>query len=141
MTMLSPQTIEFRRICLELKLTIPTAENVLVDMPSSNTHWYYEASALFRKLGSKRHVIMRVEYETEFNAKREVSGHPLFPPLWVHVRRTDSGHHIRHAFWRGNAPFTAEPASDITIDSIYAECIQSGGFDARAIDRWMTFRN
>lgn len=139
--MLSPQTIEFRRICLELKLTIPTAENVSVDMPSSNTLWYYETSALFRKLGPKRHVIMRVEYETEFDPKCEFSAHPLFPLLWVHVRRIDSGQHIRHAFWRGNAPFTSNPASDIAIDSIYAECIQSGGFDTCAVDRWMTFRN
>lgn len=139
--MLLPQMSEFQRICLELKLTVPTNNSVGVDDPSSKTYWYHDDRKHYDRLGIKRYLFIRGAFEGEFDPKVDHTLSPLFPPLWVLVRRNDGAVHFRHAFWRGDRPFSSEPPSDIAIDRIYAECILRGGIDSHAVLRWFNSRN
>jgi hypothetical protein len=139
--MLPPQMPEFQRVCSELKLTLPTNNMVGVDAPSSKTYWYHEDCKHYDRLGLKRCLFIRGAFETEFDPKGDFPLPALFPSLWVLVRRNDGAVHFRHAFWRGDRPFSSEPPSDTAIDNVYAECTLKGGIDGQAVQRWLNSRN
>lgn len=130
---------EFQEVVLKNKLTVPTGGLIRVDTPTSRTRWYYGDCKEFDRLKS-RHLFIREAHQTEYDPNESETLHPLFPSLWVLVRREDGGLHFRHAFWRGYKPFVSELSSDAATASVYAKCVEDGGVDDHAVKNWLKTR-
>jgi hypothetical protein len=86
----------------------------------------------------KRYAFIREAHYQEFETNFSLHEYSKIPKLWVLVTYESANHIKKVPIYRGNCPYAEIPQSDEAVFFIVEHCINMGGIEVEAIEKWLT---